>query len=442
MKRIHINLIIMAMILISGNSCTNQQSKSNQNEGQNAQNEASIGQAADEVYEWRGIQRKGIYYDKDLLKSWPEAGPALVWEYEGIGNGYGSPVFAPDKMYILGEIDSLAYLFTFDNNGTLLWKKPFGKEWVKNYNGSRSTPTVVNDLIYVTSGLGRLACLNRYDGEEIWKIDMIEDLHGTYPLFGFSESVIIEDDLVFCTPGGQDTNVVALNRFSGAIEWISKGAGERPGYNAPQIIHLNNRNILVNFTAYEMMGHDTKTGVLLWMHKQDNVKPEERKPGMGDTHSNTIIFEDGYIYYAEGDGNGGVKLKVSEDGKSIEEIWRNSSFDSYMGGIVKIGNHLYGSGTAKKDFKSINATSGEIEKILKIGSGAVIAADGMLYYYNFGGEVMLITQDPTDMQITGKFRIKKGENEHFAHPVINNGKLYVRHGNVLQAFNIKNKQTV
>ena len=202
---------------------------------------------------------------------------------------------------------------------------------------------------------------------------------------------------------------------------------------------FNISTLLVNFSAYELMGHDTKTGELLWLQNQDNTTPEERKPGLGDTHSNTIIYDDGFIYYAAGDGNGGVKLQLADDGKSIKEIWRNKDFDSYMGGIVKVGNHLYGCGTAKRDFKSINAETGEIEDIIKAGSGAVIAADSMLYYYNFGGHVMLITLNPTDMEIVGDFKMKKGAREHFAHPVINRGRLYIRHGNVIQAYDISAK---
>jgi len=131
---------------------------------------------------------------------------------------------------------------------------------------------------------------------------------------------------------------------------------------------------------------------------------------------------------------------MSDDGKSIEEVWRNPDFDSYMGGIVKIGNYLYGCGTAKRNFKKCEC--GKQEKIgskLKIGSGAVIAADSMLYYYNFAGNVMLITQNPTDMEVVGKFKMKKGSREHFAHPVINKGRLYIRHGNAIQAYDIKAK---
>ncbi len=414
MKNLHFAAFVAAMVLIILSSCNSKQ----------------------EVYEWRGPGRSGVYPETGLMKAWPEEGPALVWEYDDLGSGYGSPVFTPDNMYILGEHDSLAYLFAFDAGGNLLWKKAFGPEWVKNYNGSRSAPTVVGDLIYVTSGRGMVACFNT-GGDMIWQKDMVNDLQGVHPLFGFSESVLVDGDRVFCTPGGPDTNVVALDRYTGDIVWVSKGAGERPGYNSPQLIRLKSRDILVNFSAYHLMGHDAETGQLLWMQEQDNIKPEDRKPGAGDTHSNTVLYHDGCIYYAEGDGNGGVKLRLSDDGTSIEQVWRNPAFDSFMGGIVKIGDHLWGCSSAKRDFRSINATSGKIEKSLKVNSGAVIAADGMLYYYNWAGDVMLIPQDPLNMQVVSKFKITKGSKEHFAHPVINNGRLYIRHGEVIQAFNIK-----
>lgn len=388
------------------------------------------------VYEWRGENRLGIYMEENVLKSWPENGPEVVWEYEGVGNGYGSPVFTENEMYIMGERDSMAFLFAFRKDGDLLWEKDFGKEWVKNWNGSRCAPTIVDNLVYVTSGMGNIYCFDRVTGEKQWSVDMVNDFGGEFPLFGYSEAVIIEDEKVFCTPGGKVNNVLALNRFTGEIIWTSKGKGERPGYNQPQIIDLEERNVFVTFTAYEMLGLDTQTGELLWVHEQDNTPLEDRAPGKGDTHANTIIYEDGYIYYAAGDGNGGVKLKLSADGSNVSEVWRNKDFDSYMGGIVKIGDYLYGCGTAKPNFKSINAETGKIGKTLKIGSGAVIAADDMLFYYTLQGDVKLITQDPQRMKVVSEFKMEKGKREHFSHPVINDGKLYVRHGDVIQAFKI------
>ncbi|HBB91953.1 MAG: hypothetical protein A2X22_07390 [Bacteroidetes bacterium GWF2_49_14] len=388
------------------------------------------------IFEWRGVNREGIYPDKGLLKQWPAEGPEMVWEFEGVGNGYGSPVFTDDKMYIMGEADSLAWLFAFDLDGKLLWKKDYGKEWVKNYNGSRCAPTIAGDLVYVTSGMGNIYCFNKNTGEKKWSKSMIDDLHGEYPLFGFSEALSVDGDRVFCTPGGKENNVVALNRFTGDLIWTNKGHGERPGYNQTKIIKLKKRKVLVTFTAYEMLGLDTKTGQLLWAHEQDNTPVADRKPGTGDTHANAVLFEKGFIYYVAGDGNCAVKLELSPDGSTIKEIWRNKEFDSYMNGFVKLGDYLYGCGSAKPGFMSLNATTGTLVKELKTASGCVIAADGMLYYYNFRGEVMLINADPLNMDIISKFRITKGAKEHFAHPVIHDGKLYVRHGNFLQAYKI------
>ncbi|WP_346857684.1 PQQ-binding-like beta-propeller repeat protein [uncultured Draconibacterium sp.] len=393
-----------------------------------------------ETYQWRGENRGGIFPETNLLKNWPENGPEEIWFTEGIGNGYGSPTITDKEIFVTGAVDSTATLFCLDLNGKISWKVPFGNEWVKNYAGSRSQPTVVDDKIYVGSGMGNLYCLNRDNGEVLWSKDFSEDFQGIYPRFGHSEAALIDGDKVFWTPGGKEYNVVALNRFTGELLWSNKGYGERSAYNPGTLITLPNRHIFVTFSAYHMMGLDAQTGELLWTHDQDNVPLDKRQPGMGDTHSNCVVYDNGYIYYAAGDGNGGVKLQLSDDGSEITEVWRNTGFDSYMGGIVKIDNCLYGSGTSKKQFKSINAETGEISDSLKIGWGALIAADNMLYYYAQNGKLSLLSHDKIGkMTEQGQFKITRGGQEHFSHPVIKDGILYQRHGEVLMAFDVKSE---
>ncbi|MBN2237279.1 MAG: PQQ-binding-like beta-propeller repeat protein [Bacteroidales bacterium] len=389
------------------------------------------------VYEWRGEGRLGHYPDKNLLKSWPENGPQLLWEFNELGYGYGAPIFTEDRMFILGEIDSIEYLFSFDLEGKLLWRVENGEEWTKTFRGSRSTPTVVDDLLYVCSGMGNISCFNSLTGESVWKKSFIQDFQGVYTMHGHSESPIIDEEKVFLMPGGQENNVVALNRYTGDVIWKNKGFEERPAYNAPQLIKLANRHILVQFSAYHLMGLDTKTGELLWAHEQDNVEPEKRRQGMGDTHSNTAIYENGYIYYVTGDGNGAVKLKLSEDGSKIEEIWRNPDFDGFMSGVVSLGDYEYGGGTRKPILMRIHKKTGEIDESLKIGTGTIIEAEGLLYYYNQKGNVMLINPKPEGMEVISSFTISKGQKEHFAHPVIHHGILYIRHGEHISAYDIR-----
>lgn len=391
-------------------------------------------------YQWRGEDRKGIFKEENLLKSWPKIGPKEIWFVEGIGDGYGTPTITDSEIFVTGAIDSIAILFCISLDGEILWKAPFGNEWIKNYAGSRSQPTVVDDLIYVGSGMGNLFCLKRKNGAVVWSKNFADDFQGIYPRFGHSEAALVDRDKVFWTPGGKEHNVLALNRFTGELIWTNKGHGERSGYNPGTLIKLPSRNIFVTFSAYNMMGLDAETGELLWTHAQDNTPLDKRQPGIGDTHSNCVVFDNGYIYYAAGDGNGGVKLQLSEDGSSIKEIWRNLGFDSYMGGIVKIDDHLYGSGTSKKQFKSIHAETGVITDSLKLGWGAVIAADNMLYYYGQNGKLSLLSYDSKGkLKQQGQFKITRDTKEHFSHPIIKNGILYQRRGQALMAFDIKNK---
>jgi len=285
--------------------------------------------------------------------------------------------------------------------------------------------------------MGDLYCVDRNKLELVWSKSLQDDFQGILPRFGHSESPVLLDDKVFWTAGGKKHNVVAINRFTGELIWTAAGMGERSGYHPPRVITVpSGRTILVTFSAYHLMGFDAESGELLWTHEQDNYPPEKREPGMGDTHSNTVIYDEGFIYYAAGDGNCGVKLRLSDDETNIEEVWRNKGFDSYMGGIVKIGNRIYGSGTARPHLVTIDAVSGELRDSLKIGRGVVITADDMIYYYSQTGMMHLVDYSNGSMESVSSFRIKKGSREHFSHPVIYNGVLYVRRGNAIMGYDI------
>ena len=387
--------------------------------------------------QFRGPNRDGVFPAKDLKTSWPANGPALLWSNNEVGNGYGPPAITSDRVYITGEVDSIAYLFAFDLKGRLLWKSRFGKEWVASYQGSRSTPTVVDTLIYVCSGLGNLFCLDARDGSKKWSVDMLKDLNGRFTLFGHAESPLVNGDQIFLTPGGLENNVVSLNRFTGKQNWACKGFGEVPGYNSPIIIPLPDLKILVTFSAYHLMGIDAQTGKLLWSHEQVNVPVADRKPGMGDTHSNSVYYEKSYIYYVAGDGNCGTKLKLSDDGKQITQVWNNKAIDNFMGGFIKIDNRIYTGSESKRSLICADAGNGQVIDSLKLGSGSIALADNLLYYYNQRGEMNLVKPGAEKMELISKFKITAGTKEHFSHPVIKDGVLYIRHGNALMAFDIR-----
>jgi outer membrane protein assembly factor BamB len=385
---------------------------------------------AQEVLQWRGANRTGFYHESGLLKNWPEAGPSLLWKFDGLGNGYGSPVITRDIIYVNGEIDTVSYLFALGRTGKFLWKAPIGKEWTLNYPGSRNTPTVVDDLIYVTAGLGTVACLEAGTGKKRWSVDMVQDFHAPMNRFGFSESLVVSGNDVFFSSGSTDTNVVALDRFSGKIKWISKGLGQMTSYCSPAIIRLPEREILVTFSKSALLGIDTRDGTLLWSHTQD---------GEGDVHINTPLYENGFIYYITGDGNGSVKLKLSDNGKEITEVWRSAACDNTMGGFIKLKNYIYTASYGKRQWYSLDATTGKNVDSVKFDKGVTIYADSMLYCYNEKGQLGLFKPEGPKMKAVSSFKVTGGTKAHYAHPVINQGILYVRHGKSLMAYDIKGK---
>jgi len=384
-----------------------------------------------EIAQWRGPQRDGHYPGTGLMKQWPTGGPQLLWSSDTVGDGYGSPVVTRDAIFIMGAIDSTGYLFSFDHRGTLQWKVTYGPEWGRNFPGSRSSPTVIGNLIYVAAGKGDISCFNRTDGSKIWSVNLFSDLHGKNTMFGYSEGLLVKDNMVYCSPGGADTNVVALNRFTGKLIWKCKGKGQLSAFCSPKIIQRGKHNILLTFSELSMLGIDADNGRLLFTHKQDTA---------GNVHSNAPIYDNGYLYYVAGDGNRTVKLRLSGDGESITEVWRCKLFDNIMGGVVKADNRLIATGHRKQELMSLDMESGKVTHRLKIGRGATICSDGMIYLYDERGIVHLVDPGEGELKEVSTFRVLRGTKEHFSHPVIWGGTLYIRHGKSLMAYNIKKNE--
>jgi len=386
--------------------------------------------SAQTITQFRGPDRNGIYPETNLLKAWPAEGPAMLWKVEGIGNGYSSPIISGDRIYLTGEVDSIGYLFAYTKAGTLIWKKQTGREWMENFTGSRSTPTLVDGLLYVETSMGRVICFDALDGTEKWSVDMLKDLNGVNVRFGYSEGLLLNKDLVYCFPGGTDTNAVALNRFNGKIVWVSPAMKDSTAYTSPLLITLPSRQVIVNFSIHNLIGLDAATGELLW-----------HRPliGPGDIQANTSFYEDGHIYSVTGGGNGAVKLNLSDDGRSFTEIWRNEKVSDVHGGFVKVGNYIYTSQYKPRRYCSLDATTGLISDSLKFDKGSLIFADNMLYCYTEKGMVGLVKPENGKMELVSSFKMPVGTKEYFTIPVISDGVLYLRHGDAMLAYDIKKK---
>ncbi|MCG8697444.1 MAG: PQQ-like beta-propeller repeat protein [Bacteroidales bacterium] len=381
------------------------------------------------VTTWRGPGMTGVYNETGVLKEWPASGPEIVWSLEEFGEGHSSPVFTNGKIYLTGMLDKMGYIFIISKDGKLEKKVAYGTEFFENYPGTRSTPNIIDNLAYVLSGKGKLYCINLDTEKEVWKKDLFTDFDGTNLKWGVTESVIVNGEMIYVTPGGAKHNVVALNRKTGDLIWSCKGKGELSAYCTPLIVELPKRKLLVTHSASHVMGIDAGSGMMLWSYEH---------PNKWSVHANTPVYDNGMLLCASGYGYGAVMLKLSDDGSSVSKVWFSKDLDNRMGGLVKLGDYVYGSGDKKRSWKCLDWNTGAIQyDSTTIAKGVVIAADNMLYCYSERGQLALVEATPKQFKPSGLTKVTLGTAQHWAHPVINEGRLYVRHGNALIAYKIK-----
>lgn len=385
--------------------------------------------------QWRGPNRDGIYSETNLLKEWPTEGPKMLWSYEGLGEGQGSVSVSKEMVFVTGIPDTLksdGYLFAFDTKGKLLWKKNYGKDWITLFPGARSTPTVVDTLVYLEGGNGDVHCLNSQNGNIVWSVDFFKDLQADSVQFGYSESVLIDGDRLYCTPGGKTNNMVALNRFTGEKIWSGTGYGEKATYSSPILVNYNGNRLLVNLTATSIIGLNADTGKMYWRIHQF----QENK-----IHANTPVFFDGKLLVSSAskkDSSGLVLLQLSPDCKKVQIVWRNKEFTNLMGAFILKNGYVYGSAYLQPKWFCIDVKTGQTKYIAKeMGGGPVIYADGLFYCYSEkDGEMALADGTPEQFRIISKFKVPLGTAQHWAHPVIADRKLYIRHNEALMVYDI------
>lgn len=385
--------------------------------------------------QFRGPSRDGIFGEKGLLKTWPEGGPALAWKVDGIGKGYASVSDVNGTIYVPGMLDdNQGYIFALDESGKEKWRAAYGEETLeKQAPGARGTPTIDGDRLYMMSGRGVLTCMSAKDGKQIWQVDVRNQFNGATTTWMFSESPLVDGNLVFATPGGPDASVVALDKMTGKTVWTSKGLSEASAYCSPAIFTFGGNKVLVTMTAKSVVGIDPKTGKVLWTHVHETDY---------DIHAVTPAVQGNILYYTGGYGSGGGALEVSADGTSVKPLWSDKNLDCQHHGVVLLDGYIYGTGHNNNKLICLELATGKLMWATnEVTQGDIAYADGMLYVYEGPkkGIVSLIKANPEKFERVASFAIPPGKDKHWAHPAIANGRLYIRYAGTLYAYNVAAK---
>lgn len=385
--------------------------------------------------QFRGPTRDGRFESENLLSVWPEEGPPRLWVTTGLGKGYSSPSIANGKIVVPGMIDDVtAAIFILNLQGEIERSIPVGIETEDTQApGPRSTPTIEGDHLYMLSGLGELFRLHIPSGEKEWSVNILERFSGPNIMYTLAESLLVDGDRVICTPGGPDAGVAALDKNTGETLWTSVGFTDETSYCAPVIYTHNGRRLLFTATANYFVCLDAEDGSFLWKMEH---------PVLDGIHAVAPLYQEGLLYYTSGYESESGALRLSEDGSSYEKVWQDNELDCQHHGVILHEGHVYGTSHRRGDhLMCIDMQNGDVKwKSREVRQGTIIFADGMLYIYEgpSRGIVHLVKPDPKELIHRGSFKIKEGNGRHWAHPVIVDGVLYIRHGDAIMAYDLKN----
>lgn len=417
---------------------------------------------ADDWAQWRGPDRTGLSKETGLAQQWPEKGPEAVWKVDHIGQGYASVAVRGDRLFTQGNIEGQGFVLCLNSkNGSVIWKThpPTETEEYQHGrgNGARGTPTLDGDLLFTIGGGGDLTCLKADSGEVVWSKHLVKDFGGSRPSWGFSESPLVDGEKLIATPGGLDGCVVALNKQNGEVIWRNKDASDFAHYSSAIVVESYGVRQVLQFTgggakkgggrrgnvepveptpsesaiSPRVISLDAQTGRLLWSYD---------KSANSTANVATPIFHRDKVFSSSAYSTGGglVKLTKNGGGFTAEEIYFENKMANHHGGIVLVDGYLYGFGSG--GLICMNFVTGEITWQARcVSKGSIVYADSFLYCYGEKNEMALVAANPREYVEKGRFEVPSGDQLTWAHPVVANGRMYLRDMQRLTCYDVKAK---
>jgi outer membrane protein assembly factor BamB len=384
--------------------------------------------------QWQGPDRTGISVETGLLKQWPKAGPAVVWSINGLGQGYGTTAIQGDRIYIQGTQGAKSIVFCLNRaDGKIIWTRPLGPgvDDKDRGGGPRGTPTVDGSRVYALTENGDLACLNTQDGAVFWAFNILTKFKGSNIKWHISESPLVDGNNLIVTPGGPNATIVALDKMSGKTIWATTELSDAAGYSSCIVADIQGVRTIMTLTAGAGVGIRASDGRLMWWYDRVSNKI---------ANIATPIFSQDKVFYTSAYNTGCALLRLKADNGLVkfEEIYFSREMMNHHGGVMLVNGFLYG--FSNEILTCMEFETGKVRwKARSVGKGTLTYADGNLYLVSENNIVGLAEANPSAYIEKSRFEIADQGRNSWSHPVICDGKLYIRNQGVLACYDIKAK---
>jgi len=384
--------------------------------------------------QWRGPRRDGISNETGLLTSWPVGGPKLLWAADGLGTGWSSPVISGDSLYVTGDVGDELHVFAITSDGKRKWRATNGESFKKPYGGARGSCCYDDGRVFNLNGNGRLACFDAKDGKELWAVDVLKKFEASRPYFGYAECVMVDGDGVIVTPGGKKGLMVRLDKKTGRTIWAARGQGdEGANYSSPVLVNFAGKRQILAGGSKHTFAVDADKGKVLWAFRHSITK---------SMSTSITVMKDDLLYITNSCREYGLSycLQIDPAGRKARKVW-DSKADVSHGSVVSVGGKIYGASRRKlPGWVCVDFKSGRTSYVARdMTRGSNIYAEGRLYCLLQKGTMLLLKPTGKSFEKVGQFEFVPAakKKDAWAHPVICNGRLYLRYHDKLYCYDIR-----
>ncbi len=393
--------------------------------------------------QFRGPRRDGVSDERGLLQSWPEGGPKLLWSATGMGRGFSSPIIVGGRLYVTGDFVEELRILALDLSGKPLWNVTNGASWLNQYQGARASVTFSAGRIFHENAHGRVACFDATTGKEQWAVDLLQRFRGENITWGLAECLLVDERAVYATAGGRDALLVALDKKTGDVLWQSApffdsegdASLENAGYAAPILVRFAGRRLLIGCSLRHLFCADAETGKIQWTR---------RRPTSYSVLAMAPVLVGDAVFVAAPFGPPGRLYRLvappGRDGPvGVEELW-STELDTCQGGVVHVDGRLFGAFYPRpKGWAAVEAATGRtLYEAPDLVKGAATWADNRLYALSVDGWMQLVHPAATQFEVKGRFQLAPArDRDAWAHPVIHDGRLYLRYHDTLYCYDIR-----
>ncbi len=325
-------------------------------------------------------------------------------------------------------------------------------------NGPRSSPVVNEGRVYIFGAEGMLHCLDAAHGKLLWKIDTAERFGVIQNFFGVGSTPVVEGELLIVQIGGSPeeskrvppgrlnlvegngSGIMAFDKKTGTVRYQITDA--LASYSTPKLATIAGRRWCFVFARGGLVGFEPASG------KVDFEFPW-RAGILESVNASDPVVKNDLVFISETYGPGSALLRVRQG--SARVVWsdaerrRDKSMQTHWNTAIELDGYLYGcSGrhTENAELRCVELETGKVMwSVPNLTRTSLLYVDGHFVCLGEDGTLRLLKVNPRKYEPVSEvvLRAEKGGNDGFdlgpprllkypawAAPILSHGLLYVR----------------